>query len=211
MKKVRAFFAIVILAMAVFIVAVLGAAKSFAESMDDGLMMPASSDAARALNAGDEAAAVALVPVSSEDVIYTSFGRFYVGEDRSSVDLQYPMWVSGGAGLRFMDDENWLISSDVEILRTYDGLYLTNGTTYNSDRTQADMEEFIFLRLQNGLYMNAQSGQFITKMQTYDIPANSILLLSETALRWYSLDGRALSFGRAEEVFDATLRVGEHE
>ena len=211
MKKVRAFFAIVILAMAVFIVAVLGAAKSFAESMHDGLMMPASSDAARALNAGDEAAAVALVPVSSEDVIYTSFGRFYVGEDRSSVDLQYPMWVSGGAGLRFMDDENWLISSDVEILRTYDGLYLTNGTTYNSDRTQADMEEFIFLRLQNGLYMNAQSGQFITKMQTYDIPANSILLLSETALRWYSLDGRALSFGRAEEVFDATLRVGEHE
>ncbi len=211
MKKVKAFFIVVILVMAIFVLAVLGAARSFAEAVDDGYMMPASSSAARSLNSGEQGDPVSLIEVSGEDMIYTSLGRFYVGEDHKAVDVQYPMWISGGAGLRFLDDENWLITADVNLLRTFEGLYLVDGTTYNVDRTQADAEEFILLRLKNGLYMNAQGAKFITKMQTYDIPANSLLMFSENALRWYSPNGKTLEFGEAEEVFEATIRIGDHE
>lgn len=211
MKKVRAFFIVAILVMAMFVVAVMGAARSFAQAMDDGMMMPASSGLSQALNSGKEGEPITLIQVNSEDEIYSRFGRYYVGEGRSVVDVDYPMWISGGAGLRFLDDENWLISADVNVLRTFEGLYLTGGTTYNVDRTQADLEEFILLQLKNGLYMNAQTAQFVTKLDSYDIPANSVLMLGENALRWYSPDGNAMAFGQAEEVFDAVLRIGQHE
>ena len=103
MKKVRAFFIVAILVIAVFVVAVLGASRSFAAAVDDGMMMPASSGLSQALNSGKKGDPIALVSVGSEDVIYTSFGRFYVGDDRKAVDVDYPMWISGGAGLRFLD------------------------------------------------------------------------------------------------------------
>ena len=79
MKNAKKFFIAAVAAMLALTLAVLGAARSFAAVGDNGRAMPASSGVARALSAG-AGQAVELVDVGYEDMIYTSLGKYYVGD-----------------------------------------------------------------------------------------------------------------------------------
>lgn len=176
---------------------------------EDGLAVPGSSGVARSLRSG-EGETQSLVPVAYEDTVYSTLTGYYVGSGRTAIDRTYPVFINGGAGLRFLDEETWLFSADVELLQTFEGLYLSDGTTYNSDLSQADGEEFILLVLSNGLHMNAQRAVLTNRLGETEIPANSILYFSQEALRWYSLRGQSLVCGEETALFDAAITIGGH-
>lgn len=176
---------------------------------EDGLAMPESAGAMSSLRSG-EGDELGLVPVAYEDTVYSSLTGYYVGKERTAIDKAYPIFINGGAGLRFLDEEAWLFSVDVDLVRSFEGLYLNGGTTYNSDMSQADPEEFILLVLSNGLYMNAQHAVLRNRLGSTDIPANSILYFSEEALRWYHLEGQSLIYGEETALFGASITIGEH-
>lgn len=176
---------------------------------EDGLALSESAGVMNSLRSGD-GDAVELVPVNYDDTVYSSLTGYYVGKARKAIDKAFPIFINGGAGLRFLDEEVWLFSVDVDLVRTFEGLYLNGGTTYNSDMSQADQEEFILLVLSNGLHMNAQHVVLTNRLGSTDIPANSILCFSEEALRWYCLEGQSLIYGEETALYGASITIGEH-
>lgn len=191
-------------------VVILGAGSAFCTMEEEGFAVPADAGIAKAL-AGNGGDPVSLVAVQYDDVIYSSAAGYYVGKDRKKLDITYPLYTNGGTGLRFLNDEHWMITTEADLYQTFEGLYLREGLSYNADKTQADDAEFILLALSNGLYMNAQQAVFSNALGETVIPMGSILSLSESALSWYAQQNGALSYEKEEAVFDAKIRFGTHE
>lgn len=202
-------FILGILTMSLLTGAMLFSTTAIALLGEDGLAIAESSGATQSLRSGT-GDTLGLVPVNYEDTVYASLTGYYVGKERIAIDKSYPIFINGGAGLRFLDEEVWLFSADVDLLRTFEGMYLNDGTTYHSDMSQADAEEFILLVLSNGLHMNAQKAVLTNRLGSTVIPANSILYFSEEALHWYHLDNQSLLYGEETALFDATLTIGDH-
>lgn len=158
-----------VLTVALLTAVAVGSTSAFATMDENGYAVPASSGIARALNTG-ERSMVDLIEVEYEDVVYSSMAGYYVGAQRRAIDQEYPVFINGGAALRFLNDDNWLISTEVDLIPTFEGLYLNDGYTYNRGLGQADAEEFIFLALSNGMYMNAQKAVFTNRLGSTDIP-----------------------------------------
>ena len=206
MKKL---FITAIVIMCCISAAVLGASSAFCTMDDEGYAMPAEAGIAQSL-AGDGSGPVSLVEVRYDDIIYSSLSGYYVGENRKKIDLTYPLYTNGGTGLRFLSDENWLVTTEADLYQTFDGLYVREGLSYNADMTQADEGEFIMLALSNGLYMNAQQAVFTNPLGKTVIPAGSILSMDERAICWYEQKNGTLGYCSEEAVFNATISFGSH-
>ena len=98
----------------------------------------------------------------------------------------------------------------MDLFRSYDGLYVSDGISYNADMTQADGGEFILLALSSGLYMNVQQAVLETKLGATTIPINSILSLREDGLRWYEQKNGTIAYQENTSVYEATLTIGRH-
>lgn len=206
MKK--GFIAIILLLCCVSAI-VLGTTSAFGTMEDEGFAIPADAGIARALTSGGSTP-VRLAEVHRDDVIYKSLAGCYVGDKREKIDLTFPLYTNGGTGLRFLDEENWLLTTDVDLFRSYDGLYVSDGISYNADMTQADGGEFILLALSSGLYMNVQQAVLETKLGATTIPINSILSLREDGLRWYEQKNGTIAYQENTSVYEATLTIGRH-
>lgn len=188
---------------------VLGASSVFGTIAEDGYAVPASSGITQNLS-GSGRDPVSLVEVSYEDVVYEKATGFYVGDKGTGIDISYPLYTNGGVGIRFLADDNWLITTEVDLYQTFEGLYVSEGVTYNEDMTRADDDEFILIALANGLYMNAQHATLNTHLGSTVLPANSILNFTEEKLTWYAQKGSALSYHSEEALFEATITIGSH-
>lgn len=189
--------------------AVLGATRVFGTMNEDGYAMPASAGVAQSLSAGG-GAPVSLVKVQYEDTIYSSPTGYFVGDDRRQIDAAYPLYTNGGTGLRFLSDDKWLITSDVDVYQSFEGMYLSEGVTYNEDMSKADEAEFIFTMLPNGLYMNAQWAVFSNAAGDTAIPNNSIIRMSEDSICWYEQKNGTIAYRSEDAVFGSTITIGEH-
>ncbi|MDR2354814.1 MAG: hypothetical protein LBE16_01325, partial [Clostridiales Family XIII bacterium] len=200
---------VALIALTIFVFVTASGMTSVSTLDEDGYAVPDASGILKSLETG-EGAALALLPVFEGDEIHASLGRYYIGADKTPLDGAFPIYIRGGAGLRFNTDAETLVSADAEIVPSFSGLYMVDGHTYNGDGSPADSEEFVFVALKNGLYMNTQPAVFQNAAGRFEIPANGILYFSESAFRWYAPVNGSLSMGKSESVFDATLTVGAH-
>lgn len=207
MKK---FFIVAVLVLAGVTASIFGSMTAFALAEDIGFVIPSGSGIYSALSTGD-APAISMVEVDYDDVIYQSVLGYYLGEERTQIDIDFPMFVSGGASLRFLTENSILLSPAVELLPTYEGMYLNDGQIYNRDMSIASYEEYIMLALPNGLYMNAMTATLTTRVGEHTIPANSVLYMDESVMRWYSFNGVELGVATEEEIlFEATITIGDY-
>ena len=206
MKKL--FIAIIILMICVSAI-VLGTTRAFGVIDTEGYAIPADAGIVRAL-AGEGSAPIPLAQLHRDDEIYKAATGCYVGADRKKIDLAYPLYTNGGTGLRFFGEDNWLLTADVDLFKSYNGLYVSDGVSYNADMTQADDAEFILLALGNGLYMNVQQAVFENRLERAVIPINSILSLREGSIAWFEQNNGTLSYHEVQSVFEAAITIGEH-
>ncbi len=207
METIRKIFAIAISIICIFTAVVLFSSSVFAMIGDNGYAVPASSGIVQILTNKDKEP-VSLIQVDHEDTVYKKVTGYFVGEEREEIDIAFPLYVNSGVGLRFLDEENWLITPEVDIYQTFDGLYVNEGVSYNSDMSRADEETFIFLTLSGGLYMNVQEAVFENRLGTVLIPTNSILFMKEEGIYWLEYKNGTLGFQEEEAVFDATITIG---
>ena len=138
MKKL--FIAIIILMICVSAI-VLGTTRAFGVIDTEGYAIPADAGIVRAL-AGEGSAPIPLAQLHRDDEIYKAATGCYVGADRKKIDLAYPLYTNGGTGLRFFGEDNWLLTADVDLFKSYNGLYVSDGVSYNADMTQADDADY---------------------------------------------------------------------
>lgn len=141
--------------------------------------------------------------------IYSRGKKLFAGEDKKELDVQIPMYVNDGQAVMNLADSGLLIDTDFQTLPVYDGLYVTDGMTFNRDRQQADPEEFILISLEGGIYMGAQNIFIESGLGQTQIAENSILYFMDDSVRYYSYeDGGKLSYHELTGLQGAKITIG---
>ncbi len=127
------------------------------------------------------------VEIKSSEKIYKRFGKFYLGSKKDLIDLSYPLYVNDSAALMCISDKSDLITEQFEKVKSYNGLYVSNGHTYNADKELADGQEFILVHLSNDLYINAAKTTVSTTLGNTEIRMNSVINFEKDRINYYTL------------------------
>jgi len=134
-----------------------------------------------------------LTPFSVSDIIYKRSGKYYLGEDKIPISKAYPLYINNATTTMQLDGSSELVTDDFEFLKSYPGLYIIDGKSFNPDFERAYREEFILQSLSNGLFINTKEmtlkGNFFIEK---NIPINSIIRFMENEVRYYSVSGNKL-------------------
>lgn len=133
---------------------------------------------------------VLLEELNSTDKFIINMNKTYVGEDRKKeVNTVYPLYINNGLGIVNLDSKSTLINNKFEYFDTYENFTLTGGKLYNfGDYEQADYEDYIFLHLSNGTYVNLTDISIEIASGKYEIPVNSIANFQEDFFNYYFFD-----------------------
>lgn len=149
--------------------------------------------------------------VTPNDEIFSRIDGTYTKDAKIKFYDEYPMFLQDGQSVLFFNENSSLISNEFTVLPTYNGLYLANGTTYNSDKSKADYDEFIFVKLSTGVYIFAQPAKVETVFGTYAIKSNSVALLGEDTINYAEFKNGYLNSNNISALNDATITIGNNK
>jgi hypothetical protein len=139
-----------------------------------------------AVTPGD--ADVEAVSFSLSDMIFERAGKLFIGEQKAPVNEIYPLFINDTSAIMTLNSDAVIVTEDFEFARSYKGLYISDGISFNQDMERAYREEFILLSMTNGLFINTKE---ITVEDNFfveeTIPVNSIIRFMENEIRFYSL------------------------
>lgn len=140
-------------------------------------------------NLSTSESAIEAVPFSISDIVYQKSGDLFVGEEKTSVNEAFPLFINNASTVMTLTDKPSLITSDFVYTKTYCGLYVNDGISFNPDMERAYREEFMLMDLSNGLYINTKemkvSGSFFVEKT---IPHNSVVRFMENEIRYYTFE-----------------------
>lgn len=114
------------------------------------------------------------------DYIYQRGNKYYMGEKKKQeIDLGFPLYVNGGAGILFTDNSGTLFDVDFEAAESYSGLTVSEGISYNPGGDRADAAEFIFCGLSNGMFINLDTLSYEDRGEMREVDRNSIIYFNE--------------------------------
>lgn len=132
------------------------------------------------------------------ETVYVKNGRLFLGEDKLSMSSAYPLFVNEGSTLYCLADSVIAITEEFESVPTYQGLYVSEGISFNQDMERAYRENFLFLELTNGLYMNAMDMEIkASNLPGKTLENNAVIRFQEEKMSWYSLDGERFVYDEA--------------
>ena len=132
---------------------------------------------------------IKLERMSSDDTVYTSLGRHYVSNDKKKKELntRYPIYSNNGIEIINISSKNTLINDKFEEFETYENSILLNNTLYNYyGKEQADYEKYIFLRLEDNIYVNLSKIETNSLSKKLIIPVNSIISFQDNYIKYYT-------------------------
>ena len=200
-----AVFAVVLVVMGIFAFAFRQIHIGYVE--EDGVIVT-SSDVYDRLNRGSgDVDVVELTNVKGNDEIFSRGGKYYVGQDMTEYKAEYPIYANNGQSLYFTNDESQLVTEDFDLLSTYAGMFVADGTSFNAGRDQADVETIYLVKLKNGLYENALPMTFSKAGYTKALPVNCIVHFDEDGIRYYDEKGGILSYGELTDAVSLTVEI----
>ncbi len=127
--------------------------------------------------------------VTASDTIYERSGKLYLGEDKKQLSFAYPFFVNNGTAVFCINESAMAVTDEFDFVPTYQGLYISEGISFNQDMERAYREDFLFLHLSNGLFLNTME----LTVNKSDLPgttlsSNSVLSFYEDEVRYFSLD-----------------------
>lgn len=124
------------------------------------------------------------------DYIYQRGNKYYMGEKKKQeVDLGFPLYVNGGAGILFTDNSSTLFDVDFQTAESYSGLTVSEGISYNPGGSRADATEYIFSEIPNGMFVNLDVLTFEDRGEVRDVDRNSIIYFTEEYFTYSEQEG----------------------
>lgn len=131
---------------------------------------------------------IKLNKMKSSDNVYSNLGKVYVGneDNKSLLNTNFPVFTNNGLAIVNINSNNKLINKKFEYFDTYENFTVTDGKVYNfMDLEQSDYEDYIFLMLENGTYVNLYEINLEKNNIKVHIPVNSIINFQEDYLKYY--------------------------
>ncbi len=148
---------------------------------------------------------ISLEPVSINDTIYKSSSNFYVGEEKKTkVNIDYPIVSKDSSTLFIASNLGEYITSDFDREAAYPESMITDGKLYNtSNYEQATDYSYLFVGMNNGLYINVAELKIKTYNDTHVIPVNSFIKFETNALGYYFLSNGEFIYKKIPLIDDA--------
>ena len=129
----------------------------------------------------------ALKKVEADEPVYRRGFDLYVGQGKDKIEKDFPFYANDGNAVMIMADDPVLLDTQFQETETFQGMYVSDGLTFNFDKTQADEDSFLFLKLDNGLFMNTQGILFEYPGGSSQVRMNSIFYMGVDGVRYYSI------------------------
>lgn len=155
---------------------------------------------------------VDVVPIATGDYIYKRMDSYYVGlEKKQEIDYSYPLYSPDGLTIYNFNENVVLIDKNFQMLKGYYGFYLTNGILYNDgDPLPADVVDYLFLQLDNSIYINAQVIVIETETNEYTIPIHSPIYFNSKYINYYTFDAENFKYNKITDVYsDSLVKIGD--
>lgn len=139
------------------------------------------------------------------DYIYSRAGSYYMGENKKTqIDMTFPLYVNGGAGLYFTGNNGTLFDVDYETADVYQGLYTTGVNTYNPGGDRADGVDFVFYGTGNGFFYNLGSFTYFERGKEREVSPNSAIYFTDSYFTYCEPEGDVLNYQVARFMTDNT-------
>ena len=174
----------------------------------DGFAVPQNTLSALVHDA-DASGEVSLVPVHVGDAVYVRVigsRDYFIGEDKRPISSSYPIYIRDGQVLYFLDGDQRMVTGEWETLTSYDGLYLSDGVTFNADNTQADLERILLVRTDVG-YIVAQQAEVTSALRSVSIPMNAVCGFFESEIVFYSYRSGTMVGSSVQMAAGATIEI----
>ena len=129
--------------------------------------------------------------VHTNDALYSSRGNYYIGEkNKKQINNNYPVVSKDGSEIVVIDDVGNLVDSKWKKVSTVKNTIVSNKYLYNeTDYERADNSVYLFMELDNGIYINLDNMNINVNGKYTKLPNNSFIYFSVNYLRYYSLSG----------------------
>ena len=114
-----------------------------------------------------------LEKMDNDDQILSNLGKYYITKDdkKKEINTDYPLYTNNGLAIVNYNENNTLINKNFETFTSYENFTITDGKMYNyADSTQADVEDYIFLEIENGMDINLVPLTIQTRTKEIIIP-----------------------------------------
>jgi len=143
-----------------------------------------------------------LAKIEEEGIIFKKLGQYFIGsKEKTEIDLNYPIYINDKSTIYNLSQDITLISKDFEKVAGYPNISITDGKVYNGNSLErADSKEYIFLRTNEGIYINLKEIKIITTANEYVLPENSLIDFEENEVRYYSVRNSILVFNEIKDI-----------
>ena len=150
-----------------------------------------------------------LLRIGEDEPVYQRGKNLYVGQGKDRVEESFPFFANEGNALMIMKDDILLVNTEFGESTTFQGMYVSDGLSFNYDKSQADEDSFLFLKLNNGLFMNAQPILFEYPGGETSVRMNSIFYFGQDAVRYYAMQkDYSIQYGELPTVKMMTVTIG---
>lgn len=150
-----------------------------------------------------------LYKVEAYEPVYQRGKSLYVGEEKEKVEAAFPFLANDSTAMMLIKDDPALLDTGFEEVSTFRGMYISDGLSFNYDKSQADDESYLFLKLSNGLFMNAQPIRFDYPGGQEKVRMNSIFCFERNAVRFYGVQPEhSLWYGELPTVNMLMVTIG---
>ena len=143
-----------------------------------------------------------LAKIEEQGTIFKKLGQYFIGsKEKTEIDLNYPIYINDKSTIYNLSQDITLISKDFEKVAGYPNISVTDGKVYNGNSLErADSKEYIFLRTNEGIYINLKEIKINTTANEYIVPINSLIAFEENEVRYYTHQNNTLIFNKINDV-----------
>ena len=145
---------------------------------------------------------IELAKIEEQGTIFKKLNDYFVGnKEKTEINLNYPIYINGNSSLYNLSEASTLISKDFEEITGYPNLSISEGKIYDGNNLErADGKEYIFVKTNEGIYINVVEIKITTTANEYTIPVNSIIAFTENKVRYYSINNNILVFNEINDI-----------
>lgn len=145
---------------------------------------------------GEGAADIAPVAFKAGDALWSEWGGFSIGSDRTRIASSLPLFVNDGAAVQTISSDASVITASFDELESHAGLIVSDGRAYTETGEVADEESYRFLAVSSNVFVLLEPMRITAEGVDETLPAGSIALLAESSVSFYRLDEGVLHASR---------------